>query len=218
MAALTSTVLFTLLNSMNRRKLLPQSRTFCWTRFGTEAGEPIEDILSRKNREREDNDGVFYWGIGNSVAPALRALVAQTEHPEVLFSPMRSKPRSVDVAPSSLAQWIGGETLMGNRFRLPPTVRVTSRASDGARRSHYALVCHSTEPLALNQRGELYVSQLRNLLSGSPIGASQVTAVVRVVEARAAGVSYPVAFRARLVAPYFVRLTVADVGARDLAA
>jgi hypothetical protein len=25
---------------------------FCWTRFGTEAGEPIEQILERKEDER----------------------------------------------------------------------------------------------------------------------------------------------------------------------
>jgi hypothetical protein len=50
---------------------------------------------------------------------------------------------------------------------------------------------------------------LRNLVSGRSVAASQVTAVVeRSDEAsEASGTTYLVRLRARLVAPYFVRLT-----------
>ena len=44
---------------------------FCWTRFGGEAGEPIEQILFRKEQERLANGGVFLWGIGNAVGPSI---------------------------------------------------------------------------------------------------------------------------------------------------
>jgi hypothetical protein len=48
---------------------------------------------------------------------------------------------------------------------------------------------------------------LRNLTTGSPLGASQVTAVVTVNStAEDHKRRYPVAWRARLAAPYFIRL------------
>ena len=66
---------------------------FCWTRFGAEAGETIETILERKERERQANRGVYFWGIGNSVAPGIAELVRRTTSPEVLFSSIKSRPR-----------------------------------------------------------------------------------------------------------------------------
>ena len=37
---------------------------FCWTRYGTEAAQPIQNIFGRKEEERHANAGVFFWGIG----------------------------------------------------------------------------------------------------------------------------------------------------------
>jgi hypothetical protein len=181
---------------------LPTS--FCWTRFGTEAGEPIGSILYRKEMERLANDGTFYWGIGNSIAPGIAALLESVEAPEVLFSPIKSRPRVVDVAPANVARWREGTNLIGDRITLPDTIRVTSRPS----RSHYALVCSATDPLDIGHLGKLRFSKLRNLVSGRPLGASQVTAVVsrEVDGAPDADDGYVVALRARLVEPYFVRL------------
>jgi hypothetical protein len=185
---------------------------FCWTRFGTEAGEPIGSILHRKEMERLANDGIFYWGIGNSVAPAVAALIERVAAPEVLFSPIKSRPRAVDVAPASVVRWHEATTLAGDRIKLPDTIRVTSRPS----RSHYALVCSVTDPLDAAHFGRLFFSELRNLVSGHPLGASQVTAVVsREVDAVPHGDDgYVVALRARLVEPYFVRLASPCVEAR----
>ena len=44
---------------------------FCWTKIGTEAGETIESILLRKELERISNNGIFLWGVGNSIEPIL---------------------------------------------------------------------------------------------------------------------------------------------------
>jgi hypothetical protein len=189
----------------HQRNRLPS--VFCWTRFGTEAGEPIEGILGRKELERQANDGVFLWGIGNSVAPGIAELVRRCEPPEALFSPIKSRPRPVDVRPPAVVAWTAGETLSGRRIVLPPTVRVTSRGDSSAQSPHYALVCSSEQPLTVANLGRLEFAALRNLLSGNRVGASQVTAVVRYLDDRAAGgLEYPVALRARLVAPYFIRL------------
>jgi hypothetical protein len=185
---------------------------FCWTRFGTEAGEPIEEILERKERERLDNDGVFFWGVGNSVAPGLAALLESCKRPEVLFSPIKGRPRAVDRAPAARFAWRAGHDLDGARFELPSAARVTSGGPvGGSSRAHYALVCASPQPLSIDPGdAELDFLALRNFVSGNPLGVSQVTAVVRTVQGQPlSDMRYRVAMRAELVPPYFVRLTEA---------
>ena len=84
--------------------MLPLPAAFVWTRFGVEAGETIEQILSRKEAERQACDGRFFWGIGNSVKPGLLTLLGSLVMPELLFSPIRSKPRAVDVSPAAVVR------------------------------------------------------------------------------------------------------------------
>jgi hypothetical protein len=183
---------------------------FCWTRFGTEAGEAIEEILDRKEQERRDNGGVFFWGIGNSVAPGLTALLDACNRPEVLFSPIKGRPRAVDRSPAARFAWRAGHGLDGGHFELPPSARVTSGGPvGGTGRAHYALVCASSRPLAIDPGDpDLDFLALRNLVSGNPLGVSQVTAVVRRNrEQPPSDMRYKVAMRAELAPPYFVRLT-----------
>ena len=92
-----------------KNKTIP--KCFCWTRFGTEAGEAIGHIFKRKEEERIANSGVFIWGIGNAVGPSVRELVLRTPKPQVLFSPIRSAAKLQDVSPPSVAAWTAGETL-----------------------------------------------------------------------------------------------------------
>jgi hypothetical protein len=150
---------------------------------------------------------VFFWGIGNSVAPAITELLRRCEQPEVLFSPIRGRPRPVDAAPASVVAWTAAETLTGELFSLPPTVLVTSRADNGSVPAHYALVCALDAPLVIADLGNLNFRGLRNLLSGRSVGASQVTAIVsNIRQSPEFGPDYPIALRAWLVEPYFVRL------------
>jgi hypothetical protein len=178
---------------------------FCWSRFGTEAGEPIGSILERKERERLATGGTFYWGIGNSIGPGVEALLGRCPAPEVLFSPIRSRPRAVDVRPPTVVSWKAAETATGESFRLPPAVHITSRLSQAAAR-HYALVCGSDDPVAISDHGEISPATLRNLVSGKALGSSQVTAIVERVGDLVERAVYVVALRVRLVEPYFVRL------------
>ena len=141
---------------------LPQ--TFCWTRFGTEAGEPIEQIFARKEQERRASGGTFFWGIGNSIAPAVRALVERTAAPSVLFSPIASRPRTVDVRPGRVVRWLRAEMFDGKCFDLPDDVCVTSRYS--GRLAHYALVCSTAEPLR-----PIMVPSLTIVIALSPVTA-----------------------------------------------
>jgi hypothetical protein len=182
---------------------------FCWTRFGTEAGQLIEHILKRKEEERVANEGVFFWGIGNAIGPSIRELLRRVSTPEVLFSPIKSAPRPVDAAPAAVAVWTSAETLTGEVFTLPQRALVTSRHDPhGLRESRYALVCFSLDPLNVSRCDEkIALANFRNLITGRPIGSSQVTAVVQSAgNIKDKAFKYDIAMRVRLVPPYFLRL------------
>lgn len=183
---------------------------FCWTRFGTEAGEPIESILMRKEVERSRNGGVFLWGVGNSIRPSVLDLLAECDSPCVVFSPMLSRPAARDVSPSRTVVWTTAIGLSGHRCELPAASVVTSAVREGSSRPyHFALVCQSEGPLARRSDCErIRLTDLRNLSHGTAIGSSQVTCVVRHTPGSSGEPSptYEVALVARLVAPFFVRL------------
>ena len=184
---------------------MPVPKHFCWTRFGSEAGEAFGDILSRKEEERVLNRGMFLWGIGNAIGPSVRELIRRERDPQVIFSPIRSAPRAVDTSPKTIVVWTWGETLAGEPYPLPNHSVVTSRFDESAaRKSHYALVCSSPLPLRLSEEGDkLLFGLLRNLVSGRPVGASQVTAVVSRLARQHGkanlGPEYQVSIRASLV-------------------
>lgn len=199
-------------------------RRFCWTKFGTESGESVDGILARKERERAANGGTFLWGIGNSVAPGIKALVRMERDPMAVFSPMKAKAKAIDTTPSRVVIWREARSIDGSCWNIPRASAVLSRADSGAgvaKRAHYALVCHSDTPLtgAIRNAMELRFSALSNLVSGAPLGYSQVTSVVdynRAIDA--AGPSYGVGFIARLIYPYFVELSDPTLWPSDPAA
>ncbi len=158
---------------------MPLPDIFVWTRFGTEAGQSIEDIIARKERERQQNNGVFLWGIGNSIGRSLPSLLRSHSMPVVAFSPIKSKPRAVDVEPGQVAIWHQATTTNGEHYSLPAGSMVTSRYVPG-RNKHFALVCRSDRPLLIETGYEaLNMNGLVNAKSGTRIGFSQVTAVVK---------------------------------------
>jgi hypothetical protein len=183
---------------------------FCWTRMGTEGGELLSEIVERKERERTATGGTFLWGIGNSVATSIRRLVEVDRRPEVLFSLTRTRPRKVDASPDRRVVWTSAVTPDGQLYRMPRGTRVMGGVIDGRRLpARFALVCESDQPLELRDLGSVDFQLLRNLVSGRPLGASQVTAVVSRVGSLdgEGGRRYQVAMRAALVEPYVVRLT-----------
>jgi hypothetical protein len=195
------------------RQAIP--KVFCWTKMGAEAGQDLQSILNRKELERRAGEGVFAWGVGNSVAPAvaLATRLLGRDHVDVLFSPMKSKPKEIDASPAKQALWLEFLDSSGERHPLPAHMLVTSRLnspSGGEKQVHYALLCKSDHSLLRSPGTDLlFASRVRNLASDSPMGASQVTAVVRYVDDGGGdgyGSGYAVAFRARLVNHAFIRL------------
>jgi hypothetical protein len=187
-------------------------RRFCWTKFGSESGEGIEAILARKDRERVANGGIFLWGIGNSVGPGIRALVRLESEPMAVFSPMRAKPKAIDTAPGRVVVWRSARGIDGNDWEIPTGSMVVSRGDSGKgtmKRTHYALVCRSDKALATNSpsTAHLSFSALSNLVSGAPVGYSQVTSIVDYrADPGKGGPNYDVGFLAQLVYPYFIEL------------
>lgn len=186
--------------------VLPEA--FCWTKFGTEAGEAADAIVGRKERERIKNGGVFLWGIGNSIKPSLLALLNLEPEPTVVFSPMLSRPAPCDVFPRQVGAWRSAIGLDGQAYELPEHTSVTSgaRAAEPPQR-HFALVCQRDDALLrANEEGRLDDGALRNLRTGSAIGGSQVTSVVRCADTTSERGRYRVAFKAALIHPYLVKL------------
>lgn len=186
---------------------------FCWSRVGTEAGQSLDTILRRKECERLANGGLFFWGVGNAIGPSLRELVKQCRAPEVIFTPIKSAPRQKDVRPKEVVRWTRAVGLDGRTFELPPGAVITSRFDRASPKpAHYALVCVSEVALdhVPEEPGSLEHDEVENLLTGRPVGASQVTAVVRRKPCanRVRKRTYRVSLRARLAPPFFLRLTV----------
>ncbi len=190
-------------------KIITGQEGFCWTKFGMEAGEPIDQIIRRKEAERTANQGKFLWGIGNSISTSLIQLLQHTENPWLLFSPIRSKPKPVDVAPISVTLWTGGIDLQGNKVDLPEYSLITSKGISGKKsRRHYALVCKSSKYLTLSHHGILDFSKLRNFVTRNKLGFSQVTSVVSIGgNTSNRKLDYEVLMAVQLEYPYFVELT-----------
>lgn len=183
---------------------------FCWTKFGTEAGEEVDSIFARKEEERIANDGVFLWGIGNAIGPSLSDYLKQARFPKVVFSPMLCKPMKRDVEPAQIAYWTEATGLDGRRYQMPTYSLVTSSFNSKSQRQvRYALVCHSGIPISEpNGFDKIFCGQLRNWKSGAVVGSSQVTCVVRrILKGASSGPIYRAALVATLHPPYLLRLT-----------
>ncbi|MBP0624009.1 hypothetical protein [Cupriavidus consociatus] len=191
-------------------KLKKLPSTFCWSKMGTESGEDLSSILLRKEWERQLGNGQFLWGIGQSLGENADLATADGAPLVAVFSPMPSRPKSIDVDPGEVVLWTAWIDGAGEARPLPRHAFVTSRATlpSGRRKeSHYALVCSSQSVLQPIPELSISPATLRNLGTGKALGASQVTAVVSHDHHTEPGTKqYPVSFTVLLEAPYCVRL------------
>jgi hypothetical protein len=159
--------------------------TFIWTKMGAESGEALKAIIKRKELERQLGDGIFAWGIGNSLGNAVIKLQENSKTKDrvaVVFSSMISRPQRIDTDPDSVVLWTKYED--GQQvLDLPEHIVVTSRGHAGSNKKtkHYALLCSQPdrsllEPVDFESVDpNLYL----NFASGNPLGSSQVTSVVK---------------------------------------
>jgi hypothetical protein len=180
---------------------------FVWTKIHADAGQSIDDILRRKELERQSG-GTFWWGVGQPLKEQKIMLLGQL--PAVLFSLMLSKPHKRDRDPEGVLLWESYHST-GGTVPLPPHAIVISRAHDSKGRPksrYYALVCANPAGIPHSNGRILDTRTLRNLGEhGRRIGTSQITAVVERSAAQPDnGHQYPTTVCATLVAPYFVKL------------
>jgi hypothetical protein len=179
---------------------------FVWTKMGTESGEGLQDIVRRKEAERVEGKGQFWWGIGNSLGSAVRSAARlQGGTLPVFFSTMLGKPKATDSAPEMVWRWTGWEDETGRIHDIPAHAKIISRGT-AAKDRHYALVCHSAVPLALARGGPHFDPAQCRTLSGKVPGASQVTALLRGKPDNHRAGPYEISFRAVLVEPWAVKL------------
>jgi hypothetical protein len=63
----------------------------------------------------------------NPIGPSIALLLKLVKHPKVVFSPIRSAPRKIDVMPTSVVKWLRASTLDGRDYEIPPGLTVISR-------------------------------------------------------------------------------------------
>ncbi len=183
----------------------------CWSRMQSEAGQPLEHIIARKENERLSNGGVFFWGVGNAPSTLIAPLARMEVAVPMVFSIMKGKPKAHDIAPASVVAWRRYVDQNGNERPLPPSILVTSRgdSSTGVRKSkHFALICQSQEPLAVVSGKPFNHRSYRNAgVNGGAVGASQVTALLTPSIDDNAVAEYEANMEASLADAYWVRLT-----------
>lgn len=189
-----------------------QPHYLLWTRMQAEAGQDLEFILRRKERERLAGDGRFFWGVGNAPAVITNTLARMQACVSVVFSKMKSKPKEIDRNPNTTVVWRKYIDHEGKVRPLPENALVTSRGESSLlrKRSHYALECFSATPLRMDDEAVAFdPSAYRNASgSGRPVGASQVTSLLVPVPGRMQGNdgAYSVDMTAVLLGSYWVKL------------
>lgn len=189
-----------------------QSPYLLWTRMQAEAGQGLDLILQRKERERIAGGGRFFWGVGNAPAVITKSLARMQTFVPVIFSKMKSRPKSIDENPSSTVIWRQYIDHEGRVRPLPANALVTSRGESHllAKRSHYALECFSAEPIRKRSAAKSFdPSAYRNASgTGRPVGASQVTSLLvpAVERSQIKESTYSIDFQAVLAGSYWVKL------------
>ncbi len=184
-----------------------QSSVFVWTKMQTESGMSLPAILAIKEIERLAGNGVFWWGIGNSLGSEVRVQAKKSNGTlPVLFSLMLSRPKAKDSDLSGLRIWTKCKRDdSSDPVDLPSHVLEFSGNQNGPDH-HYALVCHSQIPLAVTSHGAFDPSRCTTL-NGKRPGDSQTTALLKgnPYEDHPEG-KYHFGFRATLVEPWAVKL------------
>jgi hypothetical protein len=186
-----------------------EDKIVCWSRMQSEGGQQLEEIVLRKEYERKANGGIFCWGVGNAPNRCTPSLARSRTDVDVVFSVMKSRPKLGDVSPSLTLIWRRFIDCDGIEQRLPAGSLVTSKgeARNGAKSSHFALLCKSDRRLELGDYGSFDPTAFRNVGPiGGAVGSSQVTALVRCTGQMQSDAQYRINLKASLYGSYWVKL------------
>jgi len=173
-----------MLNRASADQSLPDvsSRTlFVWTKMQAEGGQSLASILEIKEAERQAGDGVFWWGVGNSLGSAVRKAATDSGGTlPVLFSQMRSPPKKADTHPSGVCIWNTWKGPDGKEHEIPNHVLEWSRGTLD-KKSHYALVCHSDPQESPHFDRHITAAWLAVTLWGAPCCSSRGASLPRAI-------------------------------------
>lgn len=196
----------------SRQAPLKHSDYLLWTRMQAEAGQALDLILRRKEKERRAGAGHFFWGVGNAPAVIINPLARTGVHIPVVFSKMKTKPKAIDQNPSKTIIWRRYIDCEGKVRPLPSNALITSRGTSSlkTKRSHYALECFSRTPLVTRSSAGIFDPLMYRNASGTgaPVGASQVTSLLvpNPIQEPNKESAYTVDMTAALTGSYWVKL------------
>jgi hypothetical protein len=184
-----------------------------WTRMQAEAGQGLDRIVKRKERERRAGEDQFFWGVGNAPSVLISSLARTNAKVPIIFSRMKTKPKQMDEKPTSTVLWRQYIDSSGVVRMLPRNALVTSRGESATKRKkfHYALQCISSEPLEISSNSAPFdPAAFRNAGgTGAPVGNSQVTSLLTPIEENPPIIqhaSYHIDMCAKLYGSYWVKL------------
>jgi hypothetical protein len=179
---------------------------FVWSLMGQDAGQPLDQIIIRKEAERRTGGG-FWWGFGTSLGPRVeREAILNGGTLPALFSALSNQEQAPN---QNTYVWNGWRSVRKGRDRtyshgsIPKHALVLGGNPD---RPYYGLVCRCDTQLVRGDHGPFDPAQCLTLAKGVPPGRSQRAALLTGQIKHPHG-PYRIAFIASLVEPWFVRLT-----------
>jgi hypothetical protein len=187
------------LEAMGRGTL--RAETFVWSLMGQDAGQPLKEIIIRKDAELRTG-GDFWWGLGTPLGDRVEseAISNGGTLPALFFKAGKQK-QALD---QSTYVWNGWRSIRTGRHGVIPKHALVLGGNPDGR--YYALVCCCDTELVLSNHGPFDPAQCRTLAKGRPPGVTQRTALLKGQLKHQRGL-YHIGFKAHLVEPWFVQLT-----------
>jgi hypothetical protein len=176
--------------------------TFVWSLMGQDAGQPLKEIIIRKEAERRTG-GTFWWGLGTALGDRVESEAISNGGllPALFFSALGKQKQALD---QNTYVWNGWRSIRtGHHGSIPKHALVLGGNPDAR---YYALVCHCDTELVLGNHGPFNPAQCRTLAKGVAPGVSQRAALLKGQVKHPHG-RYRTGFNARVVEPWFVQLT-----------
>jgi hypothetical protein len=177
---------------------------FVWSVMGHDAGQPLGEIVLRKEAERKIG-GNFWWGLGTPLGSRVESVaISNGKMLSSLFSAALAQKKTGQVSNQVVRVWNGWRSILtGQRGTIPKHALVLGGSLD---RPYYALVCRCDHPIRLGDHGRFDPAQCLTVANGIAPGSSQRAALLTSRLPHSTG-PYRISFKAELIGPWFVRLT-----------